>query len=546
MNCRTVALLLSLAALPSWGQQRPVHASGTFEISGKLVNAVTGDVVRGAKVQIAPTTRRQDFQSTDSTADGNFIFRNLAPGKYALSAQRAGYPQQLFEQHGQFNTGIIVGPNKVSTGIVFRLPPEGSISGRVLDEHNEPARNAQVLLFEKSTDTGKRQIERRSQTQTDDLGEYHLTHLHAGTYYLAVSAQPWYSRYLQGRGGNFGFGSTPGQPKPDIDPAIDVAYPVTYYPNATDPDGAGAVVLRAGDRISADFNLTPVQSLHITVRNNGDGPPIQPNLRERVFGEPWGFMQPVFSWRGSGPNGPSEIDISGIAPGDYDLMAMRRGGRDGAMSGREVSLLTDGELDMSDSDASQSIHGKLKFDGGDVPENPMIGLRDLTNGRMMGSRADENGEFAIQPQHAGRYVISLGNAPGYAIRTISGTGAQITGRTLDFTSTQPVELVITASEGVGTINGIVMSGDKSTSGAMVVLVPPDVEDNLSLFRRDQSDSDGSFTLRDVVPGTYTAIAVQNGWDMEWGSAEALRPYLAKGTRVQITGKQQLDIKIAAQ
>lgn len=546
MKYRIFILLVLLAVLPAWAQQRATQSSAKFEISGKVVNAVTGDVVRGARVRIAPTTRGQDFQTTDSAADGSFIFRNLAPGKYVLGAQRAGYPQQLFEQHGPFNTGIAVGPNKVSTDILFRLPPEGSISGRVLDEHNEPARNAQVLLFEKSTDSGKRQVERRSQTQTDDLGEYHLTHLHAGTYYLAVSAQPWYSRYLQGRGGNFGGGSGPGQPKPDVDPALDVAYPVTYYPNGTDPDGAGAVVLRAGDRISADFNLTPVQSLHLTVHNSGEGPPIQPNIRERVFGEPWGLMQPVFNWRGSGPNGPSEIDISGIAPGDYELMAMPRGGRDGAMNGREVSLLTDGEIDTSAGDTSEGIHGKLKFDGGDVPENPIIQLRDLSSGRMMGSRADENGEFTIQPQHAGRYVISLGNAPGYAIRTISGTGARINGRTLDFTSTQPVELVIAASEGVGVVNGTVMEGDKLTSGAMVVLVPSDVEDNLSLFRRDQSDSDGSFTLRDVVPGTYTAIALQNGWDMEWGSAEALRPYLAKGTRVQITGKQQLDIKIAAQ
>jgi hypothetical protein len=81
---------------------------------------------------------------------------------------------------------------------------------------------------------------------------------------------------------------------------------------------------------------------------------------------------------------------------------------------------------------------------------------------------------------------------------------------------------------------------------MVVLIPPDIDDSVSLFRRDQSDSDGTFTLREVVPGTYTAIALQNGWDMEWASPEALRPYLAKGTRVQISAKQQLDLKIASQ
>jgi hypothetical protein len=91
-----------------------------------------------------------------------------------------------------------------------------------------------------------------------------------------------------------------------------------------------------------------------------------------------------------------------------------------------------------------------------------------------------------------------------------------------------------------------MNGDTPVSGAMVVLVPRDITDNVSLFRRDQSDSDGTFTLPDIVPGLYTAIAIQNRWDIEWAQPEALRPYLSKGTPVQIEGKQQLEIKVAAQ
>jgi hypothetical protein len=305
------------------------------------------------------------------------------------------------------------------------------------------------------------------------------------------------------------------------------------------------VVLHAGDRISADFDLTPVQSLHLTIRNNGDGPPIQPNFHERVFGEPWGFMQPTVSWTSTGNSEPAEIHVSGIAPGNYDVVAMRRNGG-GDQRNREVSLSTDGELDLSAAaDNLEGIHGKLKFDN-DAPGDPIIQLRDLGSGQMMVARVDEKGEFTVQPEHAGRYVIALGNAPGYAIRTISATGARVSGRTVEFAGTQAVELSISASQGVGTVNGMVMKDDKPVSAAMVVLVPPNAEDNLSLFRRDQSDSDGTFTLPEVVPGTYTAIALQNGWDLEWASPETLRPYLAKGTKVQVTGKQQLDIKIAAQ
>src|SRR6202035_686653 len=117
---------------------------------------------------------------------------------------------------------------------------------------------------------------------------------------------------------------------------------------------------------------------------------------------------------------------------------------------------------------------------------------------------------------------------------------------IEFTGAQPVELTIQASEGVATIDGSVMNGDQPVSGAMVVLVPQDIANNVILFRRDQSDSDGTFTLPNVVPGRYTAVAIQHGWEMEWASPEALRPYLAKGTAVQGLGKQQLNLTVPAQ
>ena len=58
---------------------------------------------------------------------------------------------------------------------------------------------------------------------------------------------------------------------------------------------------------------------------------------------------------------------------------------------------------------------------------------------------------------------------------------------------------------------------------MIVLVPQDAANNSPLFRRDQSDSDGSFTLLNVVPGQYTVLALAQGWDLEWGNPAVLHP-----------------------
>jgi hypothetical protein len=53
-------------------------------------------------------------------------------------------------------------------------------------------------------------------------------------------------------------------------------------------------------------------------------------------------------------------------------------------------------------------------------------------------------------------------------------------------------------------------------------------------RRDQSDSDGSFALRDVAPGRYTVVAIEDGWDLDWARPEVIGRYLSGGIPVTVT------------
>jgi hypothetical protein len=59
------------------------------------------------------------------------------------------------------------------------------------------------------------------------------------------------------------------------------------------------------------------------------------------------------------------------------------------------------------------------------------------------------------------------------------------------------------TRGFGQIDGVAKRGDQPAGGVMVLLVP---DENLILFRRDQSDSDGTFTLGNIVPGRYRLLA----------------------------------------
>ena len=74
------------------------------------------------------------------------------------------------------------------------------------------------------------------------------------------------------------------------------------------------------------------------------------------------------------------------------------------------------------------------------------------------------------------------------------------------------------------MDGFAKRGGKGIAGAMVVLIPKNPEENLDRFRRDQTDLDGSFTLFNVSPGSYSVIAIEDGWDLDWAKPAVLAHY----------------------
>jgi hypothetical protein len=77
---------------------------------------------------------------------------------------------------------------------------------------------------------------------------------------------------------------------------------------------------------------------------------------------------------------------------------------------------------------------------------------------------------------------------------------------------------------------------KAFAGAMVVLVPKNPESERDLFRRDQSDLDGTFSLHGVIPGFYTLIAIENGWDLDWSQPGVIAAYRKHGRAIQVASQ----------
>jgi hypothetical protein len=81
---------------------------------------------------------------------------------------------------------------------------------------------------------------------------------------------------------------------------------------------------------------------------------------------------------------------------------------------------------------------------------------------------------------------------------------------------------------------------------MIVLAPLDLRSNPALFRRDQSDSDGTFSLNAIVPGRYNLMAIEDGWDLEWGNPDVLKKFLSSSESVEIAPHQRSDFKVNVQ
>jgi hypothetical protein len=136
--------------------------------------------------------------------------------------------------------------------------------------------------------------------------------------------------------------------------------------------------------------------------------------------------------------------------------------------------------------------------------------------------------------------------PGRLVDGISATGAKADGSQVEITAGVSARLTIRVCQRAARIDGMALRGGKPVGGAMIVLVPDNLDKNLSRIRRDQSDSDGTFSLYNVLAGKYTVLALANGWDLEWLSPGVLEPFLKRGYPLKVSSPQVPAIQVSVQ
>jgi hypothetical protein len=494
-------------------------------------------------------------------------------GSWHLSASAPGYVSQAFDAHGAFSSAVVLTAAAPTYDLQFRLPPQGRISGTVLDEAGESVRTANVeLLIQTLPSPGnsmEQPFQRRGFAQTDDRGVYEFAGLPPANYRIALQARPWYANVAQPR--QLGRATAAASIPPD--PSLDVTYPYVWYPGVDDPNQAETLSLEPGAESHADFRLTPVPALHLQIvppppsseQQNGLRPIPSFPIIERI--DNGGGRGVSLTSSSTGPQGM--IDIGGLSPGTYRV-TLQGPGRAGRSTIVQIQAGSSRTVDLSEP-ASNLANINIRFNDGEDDDRPMmvelidtatgrhyspfgggrpLGLRQSATGTLASSRfgyassSDRESTLQVPP---GRYEVTLQTRSDTFLTGVSAQGATVNGRMVTVHSG---EATLTLHTRIGriTVTGIATMGSKPCSGAAVLLVPAGLDDpgSFTTLARDQSNTDGSFELESVVPGQYILIAVDHGWHINWKDPETLRKYLTHGIPIDLGRQTKVNQNIEAQ
>ncbi|HET9400946.1 MAG TPA: carboxypeptidase regulatory-like domain-containing protein [Candidatus Acidoferrales bacterium] len=496
------------------------------QVSGHILRADTGEPLPKATVMLtfAPVANQPRGQQAvenrvvRSGADGSFTITDVEPSTYNLRAEHPGFVAQLYGQdtkHPQA-TRITVSPGQNVDSITVRLGAAGIVSGSVSDEDNEPVQNIQVSAVKLRFLPGGRQITAQSRTATtDDLGNYRLSDLQPGSYFVRAGGQ-----FIGQRA---------------------TSYSESYYPGASALPDAQRIVVPPGNEVPGVNMAVRADATHNITGVITDA--TASGSRRRYIVQ---VMRNNVGMGGSMARPDGSFVIRGVGSGDYTVIAMYAGGGpqdggDGAvvdMTGMPSMGYATVHVDDSDAQVAvqigrpSEIRGRVILDGAtrgqaipgvnvqvqpwdqDAFGAPFVrtggGRGGPNGGPQSGMQLDENGGFVIQNLPPGRYTLTLaGAARGYYAKRITCGGRDY--------ATQPMELdsgsnidncEIVIANDTASVNGFVMDGNTPAAGLVVIAIPQSKQlRQIARFTGTaNTDQNGQFQISGLVPGDYYIFA----------------------------------------
>jgi len=301
---------------------------------------------RAQSARHADGRRRRARDPIYSDNEGRFEFAGLPPGSYSIAAWKSGWVEATFGARTFWdrNISIVVTPGAIVEGVQFALERGAAIVGRVIDENGDPLVNARVEVGRAIMRDGRLRFFSVGNTDTDDLGEYRVGGLPAGTFVVAA----------------FGFPPPPARPALSGPPDPMRMPHTTYYPQSLTVAQATPLSLRTGDEVSS-IDVTFIASGPVARVSGRVMDPQNPSARPMVafLSDGNGFSSASMGLNMIVPP-TGEFSVP-LAPGEYTLVGQ---GDDGRVAMQRVTV---GQEDISGIQLvisnSARISGRVVFEG---------------------------------------------------------------------------------------------------------------------------------------------------------------------------------------
>jgi len=398
--CLWVSLTAQVQFSPA--QRFPVPAqdqTGNASIEGSVLDTITHEPVK--KATVALNGPRGGLQAV-TDASGHFAFRQLPAGQYNLFASSEKYPpvQGTIDPDRQLTLSVTAEEQKQD--VHLSLIPGGTVRGHIVDEDGNPLRcNVTTLQF-RDTGTG-RNAQRNASSQSDDKGEYRLSSLPRGKYYIEAQCNqsvPLPHAFVR---------------RTSLMDVPTLTYAPLFYPGAADPEGAAKVNVAPGAEVSGiDFRMAPARG--ITVRGHV-GSAADRNVQVMLMSKD--HTRADWQRRGAPVNqSTGEFQIRNVLPGSYELVAYS------LVEGRSFFARASVEAGVAPMDpieltlaAAPTVSGSISVEGDAKMQlssiQVMLNPSDVTP--MMGppprAEVQSDGTFTLSSVLPGRWRLNVIGAP---------------------------------------------------------------------------------------------------------------------------------------
>ncbi|MGB2604355.1 MAG: carboxypeptidase-like regulatory domain-containing protein [Candidatus Sulfotelmatobacter sp.] len=226
-------------AFPLQANSSGNNQSRTYKLEGTVIDSVSGRPIGRALVQLPSYPDRAVL--TD--VEGEFSFDHVSQGFVEILVTKPGFIYRGTSTAANTATPVQLGPD---TGkLILKLTQAAVIYGRVTTKDQQPVESASVEVLAARFSDGRRQsIAVLSRVRSNEDGNFRITSLPPGRYYVAVRPGP----LLQNMPGSEAAATTDAYPK------------LIYYPSTSDLDSAAPLDLAPGTRAEVRFSVESVPS----------------------------------------------------------------------------------------------------------------------------------------------------------------------------------------------------------------------------------------------------------------------------------------------